>query len=93
MMKLKVMVVMIILAVALVIAANAKDKAQEPKGFFERIGVTVDTKVNAATTSAKRTAKAAGDKVNYACSKTKKTVGKAVRTTGEKIYMFGQKIG
>lgn len=93
MMKLKVMVIVAILAVMVAFAANAKDKAQEPKGFFERIGVTVDTKVNAATTSAKRTAKAAGDKVNYACSKTKKAVGKTVRSTGEKIYMFGQKIG
>lgn len=93
MMKLKIMVIVAILAVMVAFAANAKDKAQEPKGFFERIGVTVDTKVNAAATSAKRTAKAAGDKVNYACTKTKKTVGKAVRTTGEKIYMFGQKIG
>ena len=93
MMKLKVMVIVTILAVMVAFAANAKDKSQQPKGFFERIGVTVDTKVNAATTSAKKTAKAAGDKVNYACTKTKKTVGKAVRTTGEKIYMFGQKIG
>jgi hypothetical protein len=93
MMKLKVMVIVTILAVMVGFAANAKDKAQEPKGFFERIGVTVDTKVDAATTSAKRTAKAAGDKVNYVCTKSRQTVGKGIRTAGEKLYMFGQKLG
>jgi hypothetical protein len=94
MMKLKMMVVISILAIIVAFAANAWDKTPEqPKGFFEQVGETVDKKVNTVTTAAKRTTEAAGGKVNYVCTKSRQTVGKRIRTAGEKLYMFGQKLG